>query len=176
MIPLRRSSTDAAPQPVGAADVVARLASCHERIRHFLAEAQALARGEGDAEQRRVSAQAVLSYFRFAMPLHEADEDASIAPRLRFRSSVLGRAVLTRMEEHGAIDYAVEVLAADWERWAEEPFAPVHIEAHRVLLRDLGTTLERHLDIEERQLFPAIALLEEEDRRAIVSEMEDRRR
>lgn len=177
MIPLRISRTDERPVVHAPDDVVGRLAACHMRIRSYMIEAQALAEGDGEPERRRTSARAVLHFFREALPLHEADEDASIAPRLYDRSGKLTPAALDRMDEHGAIDEAIDVLAEDWERWAHEPMAPApHIEAHRALLADLAAVMERHLLAEERAMFPAIALLDPEIRCEIVREMEDRRR
>lgn len=177
MFPLRIVRIDENPGAEGADDVVARLAAAHVRIRSYLLEAQKLADGEGTPERRRASARAVLDFFRFALPLHEADEDASIVPRLYDRTGELTPAALARMEEHGLIDEAVDVLAEDWERWAESGMAPAqNIDAHRALLGDLAAALDRHLRAEERALFPAVAALDAETRREIVREMEERRR
>ncbi|AKF11674.1 hemerythrin domain-containing protein [Sandaracinus amylolyticus] len=177
MIPLR-SRRDPAPTVHGPDDVVGRLADCHARIRRFLVDARALATGTGEPSRRRESARAVLRYFRVAMPLHEADEDASIAPRIEQRSVGLARALLARMDEHGAIDAAVDLLCADWACWAGEgdPGHVVDLAGHQRLLETLDAAMEVHLELEEREIFPAIDTLPASERRAIVLEMQERRR
>jgi hypothetical protein len=176
MIPLRLRR-DPEPTVYTPDDVVGRLADCHARIRRFLRDARGLATGAGDAARRRESARAVLTYFRIALPLHEADEDASVAPRLERRSVGLARALLARMDEHGAIDVAVDLLAEDWALWAGEgdPSHVVDLASHRRLLETLDVAMETHLELEEREIFPAIATLPEGERRAIVIEMQERR-
>ncbi|UJR84868.1 hemerythrin domain-containing protein [Sandaracinus amylolyticus] len=177
MIPLR-SRRDPAPTTHLPDDVVGRLAACHAHIRRFLVDARGLATGAGDPSRRRESARAVLRYFRVALPLHEADEDASIAPRLERRSVGLARALLARMDEHGAIDVAIDLLCADWALWAGEgdPGHVVDFASHRRLLETLDVAMETHLGLEEREIFPAIHTLPESERRAIVVEMTERRR
>jgi hypothetical protein len=154
-------------------DVVGRLALCHAHIRRFLAEAEELATGRGEPAQRQHSARAVGRYFRVGLPLHEADEDASIAPRLGTRD--MERA-LRRMDEHAAIDDAFAILCEDWARWAEDPDAEIDLEAYRSLLSSVAVATESHLRLEEHQLFPAIRALPVAVRREIVREMLARRR
>ena len=173
MVPLRSLREDELPL-LGPADVVGRLIACHANIRRYLAEARALATGNGDPEKRRESARSLARYFGVAMPLHEADEDASIAPRLTGRAA---EQALARMEEHAAMDEAVGELCGDWERWlaADMPSAPFGAE-HRGLVEAISRAMDTHLALEERHIFPAIAALSEAQRREIVQEMEARRR
>src|SRR5690349_17228873 len=59
------------------------LRACHERIRRFLAMAARLASDEiARDDDVWATAGGVARYFDDALPLHEADEDDSIAPRL----------------------------------------------------------------------------------------------
>src|SRR5262245_25640445 len=62
-------------------DVVDRLLECHERIRNFCALACRLAEGP-PSEQAREAAAQLVRYFTVALPLHVADEEESIRPRL----------------------------------------------------------------------------------------------
>jgi hypothetical protein len=160
-----------APPGHGPEDVVSRLADCHAKIRAFLAEARALALGEGTAEARRASAQAVWRYFATGLPLHARDEDETIAPLLP--ASV--RALTQRLAaDHEAMDADIRVLAPEWARWAAgEPSAasPAH---QRTVLR-LSRMLEDHLVLEETSLFPLIDALRPEDARHVIAEMRARR-
>ena len=178
MIGIRIGARRATETP-GDADVTARLRDCHRRIRGFLAEAEAVAAAEAvpgtgiapDDGPRRVSAAGVLRYFRVALPLHEADEDASIAPRLVGSEGP----VLALIEEHGVIDGLVDELARDWEAASRgEPIADG--VRHRATLARVLAIFERHLEREESEIFPRIDALPEDDRRAIVREMDERRR
>jgi hypothetical protein len=73
-----------APRP--AAGAVELLLECHERIRHFARLALKLA-GTRDLPPAEVAeaAAAVRRYFAEALPLHAADEEESMMPRLRGR-------------------------------------------------------------------------------------------
>lgn len=179
MIGIRIGARRATETP-GDADVTARLRDCHRRIRGFLAEAEAVAAADAavpgagagaDDGPRRVSAAGVLRYFRVALPLHEADEDASIAPRLVGSEGP----VMALIEEHGVIDGLVDELARDWEAASRgEPIADG--ARHRATLARVLAIFERHLEREETEIFPRIDALPEDERRAIVREMDERRR
>src|SRR5205085_2176160 len=74
-----------APRPRESTDAVDLLIACHARIRHFTDLAIRLGR-EGHAapaDQIRAAASALQRYFGIALPLHEADEERSVEPRLR---------------------------------------------------------------------------------------------
>jgi hemerythrin-like domain-containing protein len=163
-----------------AEDAVDMLLACHERIRSFTLLALRLAAGrhEPPGEIADVAAR-VHRYFTVALPIHEADEDRSLRPRLEAAS--LDRAVveaaLAMSEEHIGIDAEVANLERACERLAREPQA----------IEEVGPTLERsarrlgelfasHLDLEERTIFPAIrTALPVEEQRALAAEMRARR-
>ena len=70
------------PDPISE-DAVDLLLSCHYRIRHFTALAARLAEATAaPPDQIEQTAASVARYFRIALPLHKADEDGSIYPRL----------------------------------------------------------------------------------------------
>jgi hypothetical protein len=137
------------------------LVACHGRIRHFSEVALRLARGAGHPLDQIVEAAiGVHRYFSVALPLHERDEEESIAPRLlesAARSEV--QDVLARMkDEHRAIDALLEETMPLWQRVAA---APEVIASHANELEEravrIAALFEPHLALEEGTLFPAIA-------------------
>ncbi len=152
-------------------DVVSRLAACHARIRAFLAEADALARGGGSAEARKASAAAVARYFGEALPLHAEDEDRTIAPYLPREAHALARRLAA---DHELIETDLTALAPDWSRWASGEQSPASPE-HVATVRRVCHGLEVHLSLEEADLFPILAALPASVAQAIVEEMKARR-
>src|SRR4051812_30710357 len=62
--------------------LLAALLDCHSRIRRFSTLAIRLAEADAPPNEIAETAAAVHRYFTVALPLHAADEDLSIAPRL----------------------------------------------------------------------------------------------
>ena len=97
-------------------DAVTLLLACHDRIRHFTEIAERLAQNPGSpARDRQDAAGAVLRYYQVALPLHEADENESIYPRLheKLPPGYLAAANESMVQQHTAIDALVaELLAA----------------------------------------------------------------
>lgn len=169
-IPLRKKGTPHS-SALAHGPVVARLADCHARIRAHLAEARALASGEGGAEARRASASAVAAYFGRALPLHAEDEDRSIAPRLGSEH----HALLARLaRDHAEADAYLAALLPTWERWSAGIDEAVS-EAHVAIVTRLADRLEAHLAIEEAELFPAVEALAPELAARVIAEMHARR-
>ena len=68
----------------GSQDVTELLLACHQKIRHFSQVSVRLAHAHGISEAEvRQAADGLLRYFTVALPLHEADENLSIYPRIR---------------------------------------------------------------------------------------------
>src|SRR3569832_2824179 len=68
------------------------LVACHDRIRNFTGMVQKLAHAEGaEADEIRTAASSAHRYFAVALPLHEADEEESMRPRME----AVGRAEIT---------------------------------------------------------------------------------
>jgi iron-sulfur cluster repair protein YtfE (RIC family) len=161
-----------------AEDAADMLLACHERIRSFTALAAQIAASPGATEIAGAAAR-VHRYFTVALPLHEADEDRSLRPRLE--AAGLAPAVLAAAaamsRQHETIDEEVRRLAAFCERLAREPAAIA------ALAPDLARSAERledlfaiHADLEERTIFPAIrAALPLEAQRSLLAEMRERR-
>jgi iron-sulfur cluster repair protein YtfE (RIC family) len=82
-------------------DIVDLLIECHQRIRSFIGLAARLADADGNSlEEVRNAAKRVTRYFSEALPLHVADEEENILPRLSGKDTELD-ATLERMHrEH----------------------------------------------------------------------------
>jgi len=153
-------------------DVVSRLAACHTRIRAFLAEARALARGGGSAEARKASAAAVARYFAEALPLHAADEDHTIAVHLPRDAQALARQLAA---DHELIEADLRALGPDWSRWAGGDTSQASSE-HVETVRRMSAALETPLSLEEADPFPVLAGMPPAVAQKIVEEMKARRR
>lgn len=162
-------------------DPVTLLTDCHERIRRFTRLGiRVTDPAVAPPEEIREAAQSVHRYFSVGLPLHVADEDESIAPRL-LASEQLARsvheAVSSMTAQHETID---EMLARALPLWAalaatDPPSAEKAREALDELAPRLAVLFDLHLAHEEQTIFPAIAALPAEERKAIVQEMRARR-
>lgn len=158
-------------------DLVDLLLACHERIRRFVRLAEEVGRRDDVDDAEVIDAcQRCERYFAEALPLHVADEEDSLVPRLRGISAEVDAALATMHAEHAAhppllgafLDAARAVQAAPGDR------------ARRARLGEaaarLAAAFAPHLAIEEQVLFPAIrAALSDADRAAIVRELRARR-
>src|SRR5690606_37975903 len=82
-------------------DAVDLLLECHARIRRFVAMAHAAAT-HADAEPSDIAdaCSQVRRYFTEALPLHIADEELSIRPRLEGTSAEVDAALAAMEEQH----------------------------------------------------------------------------
>ncbi len=161
-------------------DAISLLLGCHGRIRHFTAVALRLAeQRRAPASDRSQAARAVLRYYTMALPLHEADENESVYPRLKraLLPGELANANEQMIEQHKNIDATVAELIPMWQEVEHDPEAQ---DASGDRLRDctehLSALWSAHLKLEEEQVIPALRQhLTAEDLRAIQQEMRDRR-
>lgn len=135
-------------------DAVDLLAACHERIRKFSAMACAVAKGQG--ADLRQAAGAVRKYFAEAFPLHVADEEELIEPRLALPAQVHA--------DHAAHAPEIEKLVALCA--GIEAGGPVPPELGPLAER-LRIELDAHLALEEHDVFPALRMLPDDVRAAI---------
>lgn len=161
-------------------DAVDMLLACHQRIRNFTGIATRLAAVEGaGAPEIANAAEAVHRYYAIALPLHEADENDSVYPRLRERLTDQGeRASLQSMvDQHGPIDAVVARLLPLWEKLKLQP--ELRTEYATALNEDsqrLQQLWTEHLALEEEIVFPLIrSRLTANDLRDIHREMKVRR-
>lgn len=163
---------------------IGMLEDCHKRILFFLknmikvasdANAQALDPGQ------RVTLEKALKYFREAAPRHTADEEESLFPRLREIDSpeiggVLGK--IDRLEkEHRWADEQHLAVDTVCRRWMEKGSIPESDrERLRSILGELLDFYERHIGIEEAEVFTtARKVLSESGKESIGEEMAQRR-
>jgi iron-sulfur cluster repair protein YtfE (RIC family) len=162
-------------------DPVALMTECHERIRRFTRLGVRVAEpGVAPPEEIREAAQSVHRYFSVGLPLHVADEDESIAPRLEAdgnQARSVCEAVTSMTAQHVTIDEMLQRALPLWAALAGTDGASA--EAAREALDELAPRLavlfDLHIAHEEQTIFPAISALPAEERRAIVQEMRARR-
>ena len=140
-------------------DVVGSLLACHARIRAFTALAQRMLAGEAAPAEVADAAARVERYFRVALPLHSADEELSLCPRLRAApvTPEVFDALSSMMDEHAPIDSLLACLLPRWAALARDPLELPALAAE--LARDtaeLDRLFQAHLAREERVLFPAM--------------------
>jgi hemerythrin-like domain-containing protein len=155
------------------------LLACHERIRSFTAIASRLAEVQDAAPAEVANAAAgVHRYYTVALPLHEADENESLYPRLRrVLQDGTSRAAELMVEQHGPIDVTVAALVPLWDELQRcpEKLAQLRPELGRLAAR-LQELWREHLALEEEVVFPLIRrTLSAEDLEAIHREMKQRR-
>jgi Hemerythrin HHE cation binding domain len=173
---IRKGAPSSLETPTRALDL---LLACHTRIRGFARLASDLvALPNAPPADIAEAARALVRYHRFALPLHEADEDLSLRPRLdaiclpeRIREEL---AAMT--EGHRRIDVIVAELILGWSALVD---APEQIMRLSHTLTPLTVTLLRlwdpHLTSEETVVFSALALLPPESERSLFNEMRARR-
>ena len=160
------------------------LSDCHRRIEHFLHVLVVVdneAAGGPLTPGHRRALEASLRYFAIAAPKHTADEEESLFPRLRDSSDPAAAAVMmlvARLEhDHDEADghhAAVAVLAQRW--LAEDCLSSSEARELRERLARLQVLYQRHIRVEDQELFPAAArVLDRAQLRQIGREMAARR-
>ena len=158
-------------------DLVDLLRACHERIRRFtqLAARLAAAHEPPAAEVADLAGQ-IRRYFTISFPLHVADEDEHLAPRLAGQSAEVDAALARMHAEHGAHAAPVARLVALCDDLVREPS---HLAARAAELAAVAAELDAafapHLALEERVVFPALAQLPAADRAALRDALRERR-
>ena len=152
----------------GAGDVVDRLVECHGRIRDVLALAEKIATTRDvPAEELRAATERVRRYLVEALPLHVADEEQELLPRLRGRSVEVDAALATMHGEHREHDPLVARMIAACE--AADAAAVAEVVAV------MAPAMRAHLEVEEAVVFPALRALEVAVQEEIVAAMKARR-
>jgi hemerythrin-like domain-containing protein len=165
----------------GEEDAISLLLGCHDRIRHFTEVARKLSDHPGaSAADRADAATSVLRYYTVALPLHEADENESIYPRLKVAlpEGALADANQQMVEQHARIDVLIAELVPMWQAVKSRPEDQAQINA---ALEDRIARLQSlwnvHLSLEEEQVVPAMRqYLTAEDLNLIKQEMRERRK
>jgi len=143
------------------------LSDCHRRVERFLQlliTVSEHAQGGPLSAEQRDALRLALRYFREAAPMHTADEEESLFPRLRRaahpRVAVVLRAVENLEGEHEAARFdhlTVDLLGRRW--LANDSLPAERVHELRDALRRLETLYERHIAIEDREVFPLSRLI-----------------
>jgi hemerythrin-like domain-containing protein len=153
-------------------DAAAMLLHCHEKIRTFAKLAiDAASAVNAPASERADAAAKVHRYFTVALPLHVADEERSIRPRLLAAAPTpaIVEALATMAKEHSQHEDLILELVPLWQASAAD-LARTISAAQR-----LEELLRAHLEMEEATILPALRSLPAEATRAIQDEMRARR-
>jgi iron-sulfur cluster repair protein YtfE (RIC family) len=161
-------------------DALDLLTACHQRIRHFSAAAVKLAHAQAASpDDIRMSTAGVYRYLAVSLPLHEADEEDTVRPRLDAVADEKVRHALVAMhDQHQAIDELVERLLPLLQLLERNP-AAIHEAGAEMcsITKALQEIFDAHLNLEEDAIFPAIRnLLPEIEQAAMFKEMQQRRR
>ncbi len=161
------------------------LSDCHRRIESFLGDLILVAeRARGGPLQpvERTALETALRYFREAAPRHVADEEESLFPRLRECASDAARAALASVmaleNDHRSVERDHAVVDQIGRRWLDTGRIPyTDVEILTLALKRLKATYDRHIAVEDHEVFPAAAqALEPAVLAAIGAEMAARRR
>ena len=160
------------------------LSDCHRRIEHFLRVlvlVDAELAGGSPTPAQRSALEASLRYFTIAAPTHTADEEESLFPRLRDSgdpAAVSAMTLVDRLEhDHDEADVHHAAVAVLVQRWlAEGGLRRSDATELRERLAQLQMLYQRHIKVEDQELFPAAArVLDKAQLREIGREMAARR-
>lgn len=161
-------------------DAVGLLIGCYQRIRHFTGVAAKLAHAHGAApEEIEQAAAGVHRYYSVSLPLHEADEDQTLQPRLRaVADEPLQHALLAMADQHRAIDELIERLLPLLVLVKNNPDTLAEVGGEMCsITKALEEIFSAHLRMEEEVIFPAIRqVLPEQAREEMLREMQQRRK
>lgn len=160
------------------------LSDCHRRIEQFLGvliEVTDQARGAELNEDQRNGLEVALKYFREASPKHTSDEEESLFPRMLASSDERARAAISQLDElHGDHEKAdaahaeVEALGSQW--LSVGTLSSESTDRLKALLERLQSTYEKHIAVEDHEIFPlAGQILSNADIAAVGQEMAARR-
>jgi iron-sulfur cluster repair protein YtfE (RIC family) len=166
--------------PKSSEDAVDLLVGCHQRIRHFTGVAIKLAHAYGaTGDEIEKAAGAVHRYCSVSLPLHEADEEQTLQPRLQAAADEpLRHALLAMADQHLAIDELLERLLPLLVLVRNNPDTLAEVGGEMCsITKALEETFRAHLQMEEEVIFPAIrSILPESARAEILREMQARRK
>lgn len=160
------------------------LSDCHRRIERFLDGLIAIseeAQGNKLDDLQRQQFEVGLRYFREAAPKHTLDEEESLFPRLRLHKDAEGLTAFALLDglhaDHTDAEIRhrkVDELGRAW--LADERLSPDNTRILIGLLEDLRTTYEKHIAVEDNELFPlAEKTLDRAELEAVAREMAARR-
>lgn len=183
MKPITISAVGATPDH-GFDEPLGLLSDCHRRIERFLGGMSVIAsrlRGGPLDEGNRKALEQAIAYFATSGPRHTADEEESLFPRLRASSdsrAASARETLRGLEaDHRDAERRHAEVERLVRRWIQDDMLPPgDTDLLRSHLDALASTYERHIHVEDHDLFPAAAqVLSSEDIEKVGREMAQRR-
>ncbi len=164
-------------------DPLGLLSDCHRRVEMFLGvlKAAAMLNGRALSADERRSLDNALRYFREAAPKHTADEEESLFPRMRQTGSSEAQTALAELERLEADHRWADPLHAQvdklGQKWlAAGDLAPADTTAFKQAVAQLAAMYARHIDVEEKVVFPAASrCLPKDEQHRIGLEMTARR-
>jgi len=160
-------------------DAVDLLTGCHDRIRHFTGVAVKLAHAlDAPPEEIAQAAAGVHRYYTVSLPLHQADEEQTLRPRLdTIGNEKLHHALAAMSDQHLAIDDLLERLLPLLVMVRSKPEALPAAGAEMCsITKALDQIFRAHLQMEEEVIFPAIrSALPQAAQAEMLSEMQRRR-
>ena len=163
---------------------LALLTDCHRRIEIFLRALIAVAGQTHDGslnDEQRQALEKALAYFREAAPKHTADEEESLFPRMRRLNNAEVRAALAQVDalerEHRIADELHARVDRLGQKWlASGSLAAGELAQLRTALDELKNIYDRHIAIEDEQVFPlAKKALADDEQKKVGEEMAARR-
>ncbi|MFO0563180.1 MAG: hemerythrin domain-containing protein [Polyangiales bacterium] len=154
------------------------LLDCHKKIRAFSALAVTLSEREDVAPQEVTDAcERCARYFTEALPLHVADEDESIVPRMKDRADgAVREALLTMSDEHTRHRPMLTALLAALAAMRERGSTTETRAALSAIAPAVQREFEAHLQREETVIFAALpTVLSADAQREIIAELRARR-
>jgi hemerythrin-like domain-containing protein len=165
----------------GFEDPLGMLKDCHRRVERFLQILWLVARqaqGRACTDEERFAVESAFSYFRTGGQRHTADEEESLFPRLRAVSAADAFKELDALEsDHDAANRLHDDLESLYAAW----FEAGHLnsaDGQKILgiTERLKNLYAKHIDIEERLIFPRAAeILDRQSIAAIGTEFRNRR-
>lgn len=158
-------------------DVIDLLLDCHTKIRRFIGIAQRMAGAtSSNLDDIRTAAGGIARYFAVAFPLHVADENELLLPRLVGRFAHTDRALSYMREDHADHAALVDSLTKLCVGVRDEPQRLAELAPElRTVLAELAPLVEQHLAMEEADIFPVLRFLAADEKQAIVAAMRQRR-
>lgn len=160
------------------------LSDCHRRIENFLRALVLVteqATGGALNEQQREALQTALRYFREAAPKHTADEEESLFPRMRILDPAGARETLEKIErlekDHATANRGHELVEQIGKKWLRDnKLSATDVGLLLTALRALQEIYERHISIEDTEIFPfAAKVLDGKQLAEVGREMAERR-
>jgi hemerythrin-like domain-containing protein len=160
------------------------MTDCHRRIEHFLGILVRVVeecRGRALPDEHRRAAEASLKYFDIAAPRHTEDEERTLFPRLRKLNQPGLNEALVKLGEleadHRVASAMHTQVRSGFQCWLASGSLP-DAEAQKLAetLAALQALYGRHIEVEEREVFPlASTVLSQDQLVQVGKEMTDRR-